>query len=389
VIRTRVIPGSEHLVRTIRTHLFPKKPNSLTASPNNLEGALKIRPGSPLQRLKDALTLAGVIPDKHNSWLPNAFFKGLIAIRAERPAALYASGPPFTTFLIGYILKRFTGLPLVIDFRDPWLDNPYNNYQFSFERAVNARLESKCVSGADRIISTTDVLKLALQQRYPFRRAESFVTITNGYDEDDFKMVLGARGSRGENAPLMISHVGTIYSKRRPEKFVEALSSLIGCGAIDRDRLVIRFIGTIDDPGIKESISRIPNSPRVVFTGHVRKEDALTMGYESDGLLLIQPGTALQIPAKLFEYIRLQVPIFAVSGPGATKDFIEKNDFGVVAMDHDVADIAKKFYLFYRQLLERPPLSASHPSRLRGKNESRFEARHLTTKLAETLNDIA
>jgi len=376
------------MVRTIRTHLFPKNTNSLSASPSNLDGMHKSRPGSPLQRLKDAVTLAGIIPDKHNSWLPNAFFRGLMAIRAERPAALYASGPPFTTFLIGYLLKRFTGLPLVIDFRDPWLDNPYNGYQFSFERAVNALLESKCVSKADRIISTTDALKFALQQRYPFRRVESFVTITNGYDEDDFKKVFGARGRRGENAPLTISHIGTMYSKRRPHEFLQALSSLISCGAIDRDQLVIRFIGTIDDSGIEESIAGIPNSPRVVFTGHVRKEDALILGYESDGLLLIQPGTALQIPAKLFEYIRLQVPIFAVSGPGATRDFVEKNNFGVVAMDHDVVDISKKFYLFYQQLLERAPLSNSHPSWIRGENESRFEARHLTAKLAETLNYI-
>ena len=44
---------------------------------------------------------------------------------------------------------------------------------------------------------------------------------------------------------------------------------------------------------------------------------ARAIAIESDGLLLIQPHTAVQVPGKLFEYLRMGRPIFAYVVPGS------------------------------------------------------------------------
>ena len=64
-------------------------------------------------------------PDTRIGWMPEARRKGLQIIRDWCPDILFASGPPFTTLLVGYLLSRATGVPLVVEFRDRWSEDPY------------------------------------------------------------------------------------------------------------------------------------------------------------------------------------------------------------------------------------------------------------------------
>src|SRR5262249_41455186 len=64
-------------------------------------------------------------PDKRIGWLPEARRRGLRLLKEWRPDVIFASAPPFTTFLIGYLLSRATGIPLIVEYRDRWSDDPY------------------------------------------------------------------------------------------------------------------------------------------------------------------------------------------------------------------------------------------------------------------------
>jgi len=56
--------------------------------------------------------------------------------------------------------------------------------------------------------------------------------------------------------------------------------------------------------------------------GLVPKSEALRIAQTSDGLLLIQPHTAIQVPAKLFEYIQIGRPILAHVPPGSETEAV-------------------------------------------------------------------
>ncbi|MCI0408957.1 MAG: group 1 glycosyl transferase, partial [Acidobacteria bacterium] len=59
-------------------------------------------------------------PDPQILWVPPAVREGRRLIADVPHAAIVASAPPFSTFLVGRILARKSSLPLVLDYRDEW-----------------------------------------------------------------------------------------------------------------------------------------------------------------------------------------------------------------------------------------------------------------------------
>ena len=63
------------------------------------------------------------IPDNNVSWVPFAIIKGYRVVKREGIRHVYVTGKPFSSFLIGVMLKKLCGTRLVIDYRDPWTQN--------------------------------------------------------------------------------------------------------------------------------------------------------------------------------------------------------------------------------------------------------------------------
>src|SRR5262249_49712552 len=62
------------------------------------------------------------LPDANIAW-----FSLTKAVRLARKSdAIYVSCSPFSAALTGCLAKWITGKPLIVDFRDAWLLNPYN-----------------------------------------------------------------------------------------------------------------------------------------------------------------------------------------------------------------------------------------------------------------------
>ena len=65
-------------------------------------------------------------PDVHIGWIPHCVVRSLSLIRCHDVSVIYITCSPFSAAISGLILKRLTGLPLVLDFRDPWSFNDHN-----------------------------------------------------------------------------------------------------------------------------------------------------------------------------------------------------------------------------------------------------------------------
>ena len=73
------------------------------------------------------------------------------------------------------------------------------------------------------------------------------------------------------------------------------------------------------------------------------------MSAESHVLVVIQPDTTLQVPAKLYEYIGLRRPILALAEDGAVARVVRDGGFGLVAPPTNVGSIAEALTDLYRR----------------------------------------
>jgi len=247
------------------------------------------------------------------AWLPFAAAACYRAIGRHRPDAFLTSGPPHVVHLLGRQLRRWTGLPWVADFRDPWMaGDPFRTGRNRAGR--KARAESSVMREADAIVANTPGARDLLQQAYP-EYAGKMTSITNGYDPRRFEPnpIPPRSGSTIE-----IVHTGEIYANRSPGPFLEAVRRL-ETEALAGSGLRVRLIGRLADGKQK---SEIDNQILGGLKAQVSLEDqvpyfeSIRAMVQADLLLLLDsPGRRTGVPAKLYEYIGAGRPILALAEP--------------------------------------------------------------------------
>jgi glycosyltransferase involved in cell wall biosynthesis len=256
-------------------------------------------------------------PDRWASWLPFAVQVGRKLIREERPSAIFSTYPIATAHLIGRRLVDWSGLPWIADFRDSMYDDGYP--EGARERAINKKLDRETVIRSSRAIFTTPSTREMYARRYPELPDDRWSLIPNGYDEKDFQaLTIEPSRTRPEApTPLVLLHSGTLYPvERNPMPFFNALRNLKESGSIGPGRLRIRLRATGHDDYYADVIQDAGLQDIVEILAPLPYRAALKEMLEVDGLLLFQAqGCNHQIPAKLYEYLRAQKPIVALTHP--------------------------------------------------------------------------
>lgn len=267
------------------------------------------------------------LPDRRIGWLPKAYVAGFKMIQREKPDVIFSTSAPFTSHLIGLLLKQKTGLPWVADFRDEWTDTPYFEYG-AFSKSVNLFLENKVLKNADCVVSVNHEITRLLSAKRPAREKSKFVTIPNGFDEEDIQRAIAGRTD--SNGKFIFTHVGSFYASRKPDAFLKSLAELLEQGKLDRDQVEVRFIGSPADAKLVADLNLqdcVNNS-----IGFVPHENALRYLAESSAVLLIvrDKGAKQVTTGKLFEYLALGKPILGIGSKGTDGgDIIEKTNTGV------------------------------------------------------------
>ena len=93
-------------------------------------------------------------------WVPLAFLASRKIIKKNNIKLIYVSAPPFFTLLLGYILKFFCKIPLIIEYRDPWSYNPYlKEIMTKSIENFYLKMEKRILKSADRIITISEGMK--------------------------------------------------------------------------------------------------------------------------------------------------------------------------------------------------------------------------------------
>jgi len=65
-------------------------------------------------------------------------------------------------------------------------------------------------------------------------------------------------------------------------------------------------------------------------------------------LLAIQPGTSVQVPRKVYDYLGARRPILALTPEGATADLVRRSGIGLVVPPDDVGAIQSALAAVYQ-----------------------------------------
>jgi glycosyltransferase involved in cell wall biosynthesis len=296
------------------------------------------------------------ITDVNLGWLPFAVLSGTKVIRKENIDVIYVTAPIWTSLLIGYLLKKRTGKPLVVDFRDPWTINPFKKTLTKVHSRIENFLERRVLASADYVVTVSQPYRRKLIEKYPFLK-NKFEIIMNGFDPADFKN-LKRHPLQGKK--LTIVHTGSFYSLRTPNSFLFALKKLVQEKPYLREQIEVKFVGNsgkvapvvVDKLGLKDMVH---------FIGYIPHERCIELMANSHVLLLIKASegdkTSGIVTGKIFEYLGSGRPVLALTPKESiVADIVQSANAGLVASD--VEEIKNAIFEFYEQWTEGK-LSAS------------------------------
>ena len=105
------------------------------------------------------------------------------------------------------------------------------------------------MAASDFVVTTSAATTKVFSREFPARDPSKYVTVTNGFDEEDFAAAREASGggepqARGGNeGRFRIAHVGSVFTRRKPELFVSALERLIEARVVRAEELDVVFVG--------------------------------------------------------------------------------------------------------------------------------------------------
>ncbi|MCA1647785.1 MAG: glycosyltransferase, partial [Chloroflexi bacterium] len=192
-------------IGVIRTRSLEPRPRELS-----LHGGENRRaaPGRPPGVIRRHLGHLKRFPDAHLGWLPFA----LAAARRQNYDVAYSSSGPFTSHLVGLILKRANKRPWVAELRDGWyrwnraILPEYPAWRDVLER----RLEAAALRSADRVVLVTERMAEAFRAQYSDLPRDRFAVVANGFDAAQFA---GAAPTRSLNGWTVL-HAGALYYGR-------------------------------------------------------------------------------------------------------------------------------------------------------------------------------
>lgn len=294
------------------------------------------RPLGHRARWLNALRAAVFIPDGRAGWLPGGVREGLRACRDEKIELIFASGPPFTAHWIGRRLAEKTGLPLVLDFRDPWTRAPFYPARPTWARRLDERLERSCVLRARAVITVGQEIRRDLLERIPGAREDAIHVIPNGFDPADFA------GKRGDRPFLWtLAHTGTLPNRRFPMGLLHALRALLENDPDLSTRMQMRLAGHV--PPDLEALFGAPPLDRIIrLEGYKPHQESVQLLLDSHLLLLLieeGPGARGILTGKLFEYLGSRTPILALAPEGEAADLIRRTGAGRVVDGNDAGAV--------------------------------------------------
>ena len=331
---------------------------------------------------------------------------GLVRLlETERVDAVLMTAAPNYALMLAPLIKTRFGVPVVIDFQDPWV-SAWGEKQRRWSKAglahaVATRLEPEAIGAADFLTVVSERQREELLARYGWLERQRTAAIPIGYDEADLTIAMkwpgpdeGAAGTR--EGAIDISYVGSYWPAARPT-FMALFRGLAHLRSRDPGiarRLRLRFIGTdatarsgrpqvqamAEGSGVGDMVLEAPR--RVPYL------EALHHMATADGLLLLGSGEPHYSASKIYAALMSGRPylslfhgdsdahrLLAAAGGGMALSFGGEDE--LAALEGAVAD-------GLRRLAFEPESLGTADEAVFGK----FQARHIAKRFGAILDGV-
>lgn len=257
-----------------------------------------------------------------------------------------SSGPPHMAHEAARRVSEATGIPLVVDMRDPWSLLPmlHESIASPWWYRLARQYERPVVARASLIIANTERARAEMAAAYPAAAART-LAVLNGTDE--YPIPPSRHGGR-----FTIGFAGTIYLGRDVNSLFAAAARVIAELSLTPDEFGIDFIGQFDAPGAPPllEMARRAGIDAFVSIGPSRSHSqALEFLAQATMLVVFVGFGPLFIPAKTFEYMRFDAWLLALTGPDSAMATLLDGTDADVAPPGDVAAIAAAIARRYRE----------------------------------------
>jgi glycosyltransferase involved in cell wall biosynthesis len=323
------------------------------------------------------------LPDQWSSWYCSAVLTGLKLVWRYRPSIIFSTYPIATAHLIGLTLQRLTQLPWIADFRDSMTEEGYPRDVWT--RRVYKWIEKQTVLRSSRTVFTTNLTKSMYEDRYPDLSSGRFSVIQNGYDEEDFSGLKSASGTSANGRPIRLVHAGVIYTDDRdPKGFFRVLGRLKKERRISARDVLVDLRASGSENYYATLLQKFDIADIVRLLPPIAYREALQDCAQADALVLFQAASCNhQIPAKVYEYLRLGKHILALTPVvGDTGALLSMTGGATIVDLQDEAAIYKALPTFI-DAMRTGKHELPNPSEV-----ARFSRRSQAADLAECLNNV-
>lgn len=329
-------------------------------------------------------------PDEKVFWIIPCVLYGASIVLKHKIDCIYATGDPFSSFLIGYYISKLTKKPLVLDFRDEWISGYLLNQKekrYKWHAGAEKMMEKKVIEQASKVISVTPAIIENFKAKYP-EYTDKFVCIPNGFDEEDFNIdFVGASCQPALTSDkFIILHSGKMYLLRSPVNFLKALKLIEKEDINLFKKIKVVFAGPVEGKVLGE-IKKIAADDMVEFTGFLTHKDSLSWQKKADlNLLILDEAVEAKrvYTAKIFEYMASCAPILAIAPRDSdVAALVTQSASGVIIENKDDLTGMKNAVIDFMKAREKDkPLINRNYNFI-----NQFSRKNLTKKLAGVLDE--
>lgn len=304
-------------------------------------------------------------------------------------------------------LARELGIPLIADLQDPWALDEMWLYQTAAHRHIDRRRMRRTLGTAAAVVMNTPEARGRLVDSFPELRDRRVVSITNGFDAEDFKGVV----ARKRDGVFRIVHAGSLHTaygihhraRRRLRRatggmpvpgvdyltrshvyLLQALEDAFERDESLRDSVELHLAGTI----IRADVDAASGHSFVTFHGFLPHATALSLVRSANLLFLPMQDLPVGVraglvPSKTYEYMASGMPILAAVPDGDAREILEAVGTASLCRPASVSCMTEAIQEQVKAWRASSPLPQPDISVL-----ARFEWRQLTADLAALIRDV-
>jgi len=250
-------------------------------------------------------------------------------LKERRVDTVFITGSPYYPMLLAPEIKRKTGVPVVLDFQDPWVST-WGASQRPLSKSglahfLATRLEPRAVRAASFLTSVSDIQNDEMAARYSWLDTSRMAGIPIGGDPDDFVALRSApptdAAEQLDKGFVNLTYVGAFWPRADPQfrALFRAFNRLRAAEPALAGRIKLNFIGTgkqskntatcqvlrlAEDEGAADAVREIPQ--RVPYLR------ALRVLAKSDGILLVGSDEPHYTASKIYSCLMSGRPFLSL-----------------------------------------------------------------------------